>query len=277
VTALPPQTLGRYLYGIAVLLLLAFLPFWAKRLEREHSKNSAILLSLTCLPISLVLFLIVCMFTNPFGFLETERYYVAVNLCFILAVYRLTSLSEVNLSIRWITSIFVTVFLVHYVFYRSSNLWHGRPVEFFKQVAGYAQTSDVTYPSNQLYTFAISETLRSKVKKLQQEYPDAIFFTVAQPLYIHDGSPGLRFIQGERFWQTAYVTKPTKVFWVTTTFYCPEVCATSSYKNIDTISQLPQLNTVFVDPENKGKILTAELPAGFRFGSDSAKPNNPAK
>lgn len=276
VTALPPQTPWRYLYGVAVLLILAFLPFWVKRLERGHSKDFGILLGLTCLPISLVLFLVVCMFTHPYGFLETERYYVGVNLCFILAFYRLSSLPEANWSVRWITSIFVTVLLVHYGLYRPSDLWNGKQTQLIQQVAGYTPTSDVSYPSNQFYSSYVSQALRSTVKKLQQEYPDAIFFTVAHPYYIYDGSTGVRFMQGDRFWPKAYVTRPTKVFWVTI-YYCAEICGTVTYKNIDVISKLPQLKTVFVDPENKGKILTAELPAGFTFNSYSTNSQEPAK
>jgi hypothetical protein len=277
VTALPPQTPWRYLYGVAVLLILAFLPYWVKRLERGHSKDFGILLGLTCLPISLVLFLVVCMFTNPFGFLETERYYVGVNLCFILAFYRLSSLPEANWSVRWIASIFVTVLLVHYGLYRPSDLWNGKQAQLIEQVAGYTPTSDVSYPSNQFYTPMVSQSLRSTVKKLQQEYPDAIFFAVAHPFYIYDGSTGVRLIHGDWFWQRAYVTRPTKVFWVTASYQCTEICGTVTNKNIDVISKLPQLKTVFVDPENKGKILTADLPAGFKFNSYSTNSQEPAK
>ncbi|MGQ9871729.1 MAG: hypothetical protein ACUVQO_13175 [Leptodesmis sp.] len=269
VTALPAQTPWRYLYGIAVLLILGFLPFWVKQLKREHSEDFGILLGLTCLPISLVLFLVVCMFANPYGYLETERYYVGVKLCFIMAFYRLSSLPEAHWSVRWISSIFVTILLVHYGLYRPSDLWNGKQAQLIQQVAGYTPTSDVSYPSNQFYSSYVSEALRSTVKKLQQEYPDAIFFTVAYAYYTYDGSTGVRFMQGYRFWQKAYVTKPTKVFWVTYHHYCTGICGTVNYTNIDVIAKLPQLKTVFIDPENKGEILTAELPAGFRFSSYS--------
>jgi hypothetical protein len=276
IAGLPPQTPVRYLYGIATLLLLAWLPVWAKQSKTEPGRESGILLGVSCLPISLVLFLIACMFTNSYGFLETERYYVGVNLCFILAFYRLATFPNSNWGVRVMTSIFVVVLLVHYGLNRPAELWTGKRDQLIQRVAGYTPSPDVSYPSNELYSSNVSHALESTLKKLQQENPDAVFFAMAQPYYIFAGSTAPRVIVPEYFWKNAYVTKPTKVFWVTS-YLCEGVCSTYTYKNVDQISTFPQLKTVFVDPDGKGKILSADLTAGFKFSSHSTSPAEVAK
>jgi hypothetical protein len=267
---LPPHTLGRSLYGIGTFLILAGLPVWARRSKTELSREFGILLGVSCLPISLVLFLIICMFTNPFGFLETERYYVAANLCFILAIYRLATFSNTNWGIRFITSLFVLTLIVHYGLYRPTELWSGKQGKFIQQVTGYMPTPDVSYPSNELYSSNVSESLEVTIKKLKQENPEAIFFVMAHPFYVYDGSTGFRIIPPADFWKDAYVTKPTRVFWVTS-YVCYGLCSTHVQKNIEEISKLPQLKKVFEDPEGKGTIFSADLPAGFKFGPNLVK------
>jgi hypothetical protein len=266
----PPGTTAHYLYGIVCLFILFLLPLWVKCSKTGLNVESNILLGLACLPISLVLFLTLMMFFYGQGytdFLQTERYYVVINICFILAFYRLASLSTRNWAVELIASIFVVGLIFHYGLYRPADLWSGRQALFVKQLLGDLPTSIISPTSS-----SISNSLRQAVKKLQQDNPDAIFFTFSHPFYTYDGSEGFRVIlRADAYWQSAYVSKPTKVFWVTNSV-CTGICSTYSWKNVEQISSLPYLKTVFVDPDGKGSIFRADLPAGFKFGSHSSSP-----
>lgn|GEM_PF-2359801 len=266
----PPINL---LHGSFCLLLALALPLIL--LNRTQNSDPGqekpdLALSLAMMPTALVLLLVASTFAQDYDFVGTPRYYIPVFLATIFLAYEFTTL-PVRRLYQWLKlgcSLFIIAFLAYNV------LW--RPVLLLQQKKGYLAKSivgsyvyshpDYRYPSNKIIT--LYDQASTKLRQLQQEHPDALFFVQDYPFYIYDGHTGLRTIPSikSEFWQRAYLEKTSKIFWVISRSKCPSVCSSHNTNPIEQLSPPNlELKTVFEAPKERTRIVVSDLPADYKF------------
>jgi hypothetical protein len=266
------NTAINYVYGVTCLVILSFLPLIiirTKRLDSELSrKNIAIFLSF--LPISLVLFLIACMFAADYNFLGDSRYYIPVSIGVIYTLYELATLQNTHRIIKIILSIFFLIFLVYNLLYLPRFLLTGQQGFIAQTILGITPLPNMPYPSNIVFTkYEYSSQI---LRQLKEDNSEAILFTQFHPFYIYNSTytdeleQRFRPIPDVAFWKQAYLSKATKIFWVTNNPACPGICSTFDIEQeIKQLSSLPNLQTIFTDPYTQTKIMVSDLPSGYKF------------
>lgn len=268
-----------YFIGIFFLIFTFLLPLLVFKRNKRASLDEVkrdFPLALSLLPASLVFFLLFCNFAGQYDFLGTPRYYLPVFLPTLFVCYESSVIKTRNIYklIRNLFLIFIIMFFAYNLVARpldwkpgSSISFRGIPARLTREVLTNSMMyrKDYRYPSNKVM-IGYAET-SAKVRELQKENPDALFFVQEYPFYVYDGHPGLRVIPVSEFWKKAYVDKAVKVFWVVKQ-KCPAVCTEHGKEVIDRLSSQPGLRTVFTSSqENREhtKILVSDLPSGYKF------------
>ena len=144
-------------------------------------------------------------------------------------------------------------------------------------VVASANSAYYHYFSNEVLTYH-EESLNFLAKVENQESEDnLLFFLQDYPEYMKYANfkNPLKFrrISDSSFWNHAYLSQSTKVFWVVNKKECPSICASGGNFNSDkttdpiqNLTSLPNLETVFTDPFEETKIMVSDLPAGYQFG-----------
>ena len=258
------------LYGSIWLLLVFLLPilvFTRNKKSDIKEKKREISLSLSMIPLSLLILLIASSFAQDYDFVGTPRYYIPVFLPALFIFYEFATL-PMRKSYQLIKigfSIFIIIFLVYNLLYRPLLIVKGKQVYFGQSVLGsyLSYKPDYQYPSNKVIT--LYDETSSVVRQFQKDNPEALFFIQDYVFYVYDGHEGFRTLPVSDFWNRAYVDKAVKIFWVISRRSCPGICPDHVSKPIDKLSSLPGIQTVYTSPREKAKILVSDLPKAYKF------------
>jgi hypothetical protein len=270
--------------GVCCFIAIILLPYIVLRRSavsrKEYQKDIALTLSL--LPLSLVVFLIASSLMARSHLFGIERYYKPLMLCCPLIFYEIAASKSLNRVLRGVSITFLFMFAFYIcIFIPISGLSGERQARLVQTILSYtpsrspgqSSTSQaINYPSRQIYS--LKENSRSKVRELAQAYPGAIFYLANQAYFIYetdslhpDGAkPGITFRRLPRrvFWNSAFTSKPVRVFWVL-----------DQDTRFDFVPD-SNLKLVYSDPYEKTRILESEFPAGYRFFNDAeAQPSPP--
>lgn len=256
------------IYGCFWLLLILLLPLLVITISKTtlQEERGNLSLSISLLPVSLILLLIVSTFAQDYDFLGTPRYYIPVFLPAIFIFYELATLQAriANRVFQVVFSMFVAIFLIYNLAYRPVLLAKGKLLYFGQSILGsyLSYKHDYQYPSNKVIT--LYDETSAALRKLQSKNPQAIFFVQDYVFYVYDGHQGFRTIPVHDFWKQAYVDKAVKIFWVVSRSNCPGICPDHGSKPIEQLSSLP-VKTVYTAPHERSKILVSDLPKGYKF------------
>lgn len=257
------------IFGTFCLLFVFLLPCLVFTKNKETSieeRQRDISLSLSLVPVSLVILLLASNFAQDYDFIGTPRYYIPVFLPAIFIAYELATKQAQN-AYRLIKSgflIFIITFLVYNIIYRPIFV-PGRIFQLSKTILGsyLIYRYDYQYPSNKIIT--IYDKTSAALRKLQAKNPEALFFVQDYVFYTYDGHEGLRTIPVSDFWKRAYLEKGVKIFWVVSRSKCPGICPDHISQPITQLSSQPNLKTIYKSASEKTKILLSELPNGYKF------------
>lgn len=260
------QSFISFAYKISCIVLIVLLPFLVIKIKKINLKaiHKDISISIACLPISLVLFLGSLTFTLSWSPIGIARYYISVNICLILIFYEIATLININRRFKVITSAFVILFLTYNLVYRPSFLFIGKSKVLVEVVLGFRPLPTTEYPSNKIYIPDNDSLLM--LRKLEQENPQALFFVQRfYSSYIYNNQSTVRRILDESFWEQAYLSKNTRIFWIVDNQQQCETICNYEGKPIKYISSLPNLKTVYISSHKKRKIMVSDLPSGYKF------------
>lgn len=258
------------LYGSIWLLLVFLLPilvFTRNKKSDIKEKKRDISLSVSMIPLSLLILLIASSFAQDYDFVGTPRYYIPVFLPALFIFYELATLPmrKIYQLIKIGFSIFIIIFLIYNLLYRPLLIVKGKQVYFGQSILGsyLSYKPDYQYPSNKVIT--LYDETSSVVRQFQKDNPEALFFIQDYVFYVYDGHEGFRTLPVSDFWNRAYVDKAVKIFWVISRRSCPGICPDHVSKPIDKLSSLPGIQTVYTSPREKAKILVSDLPKAYKF------------
>lgn len=258
------------LYGTIWLLLVFCLPvlvFTRNKKNDIEEKKINISLSLSLVPLSLLILLVASSFAQDYDFVGTPRYYVPIFLPALFIFYEFATL-QMRKSYQFIKiafSVFIIIFLIYNLLYRPILIAKGRQLYFGQSILGsyLSYKADYRYPSNKVIT--LYDETSSALRQIQKDNPEALFFVQDYVFYVYDGHEGFRTLPISEFWNRAYVDKAVKIFWVVSRRSCPEICPDHISKPIDRLSSQPGLQTIYTSPHEKAKILVSDLPSGYKF------------
>ncbi len=242
-----------YSSGIICLMVILSWPIllWRSAAAKGLKAKDDIALSLSFLPISMVIFLVVVgVAANP-SFVWVRRYYEAIGLCGIFIFYEIAT-KRATLGIVKIASKGILLFFVLYVCVFLPALAFSN--EGRDSLVAYARGFT---PPKIFKLYTPKDSARTKVEQLYRENPDALFYAHHYAWFVYDGFKGgpvpgrnLRSIPKSDFWRRAYTTRPVKIFWIvdqkTPLAFIP-----------DSKKQL-----IFSDSSERMKILVSDFPAG---------------
>jgi hypothetical protein len=258
------ETFFSPIYKIFWLILIFSLPFLIIKLKKTNLNTiyRDIAVSIACLPVSLVLFLTGLTFSLPWTPVGLERYYIPLNICLVLLFYELASLNNISKVIKAIFSAYIFYFLFYNLLYqpRFRDLLAGSSKSLTEDVLGFP-LQKIKYPSNQIFIRDNQALLM--IRKLQKRYPDSLFFVQSYRAFMYDRPSRIRRIPDKEFWQQAYVSKNTKIFWIVETD-CQTIC-TIQDKEIPFLASMPDLKTIYLSSDKNTKIMVADLPGGYKF------------
>ncbi|MBD1918209.1 MULTISPECIES: hypothetical protein [Cyanophyceae] len=271
--------------GLFFLLLFCSLPILLVRYRisayqggdnvRNFTADISFLLS--CVIVSFIMFSVAITPVLAYSPLVIERYYYPLKSCLILIAYGIIAIPSFSRISKSIAKMFVIIFMlfntVALAYY--SHAYGSRSLATLPFGLEPSINFDIQYPSNTIVAER-KETLQFLVK-LEEQNPDALFFAQHYPRYMGYAnfrySLNIRRIPDHLFWENAYLSNPTKIFWVIEGD-CPLVCASSGFFNSDSdvqtipaLESLPNLEPVFFSKKNRTKIMATDLPAGYRFQS----------
>jgi hypothetical protein len=267
--------------GIPCLLLVFLLPLiLVKILPSKEKDGPDLALSLSFIPMSLVIFLIMATFMSGQGLFSVSRYYWPASLCLVFVFYEISSKRASNRAVKTAVNMIILLFIVYlFAYIPAMGFVPGKQSEFVERVLGFtpSKTGTMSRPSTSLELgypsyriFSRKENSRQKIKQLYETYPDSIFLVLENYVYyIYDrfkeGGP----VPGEsikrfhatdwRYWKEAYTSRPVKIFWVLDD---PSASVTK-----DSLKTIPDSNlkVVFTDTFEKTLILESNFPAGHRL------------
>jgi hypothetical protein len=260
-----------YLVGIISILIVFSLPLIVIKggafINEKAGTNLA--LSISFLPLSLVIFLLATRFVTYAGLFGVRRYYEPVILCGVLIFYRLASTETTYRMLKMAAGLVVLLFAAYLCLYRPALFFvPERRGQAVQSVLGYTPTAsarihstsqEINYPGYRLYTW--KENSRLKVKQLYEANPQALFFAQEYPVFMYDRFEGTGLAPGENmrkfpgitYLKDAYTSRPVKVFWI--------VGANMKLYFIPASN----LKLVFYDPIESTRIYESDFPAGYRF------------
>jgi hypothetical protein len=261
-----------YAVGLVCLLVIFSFPLILLRSRGsgvQKPKND-LALSLSFLPLSLTIFMILMRLLSDSALFRIKRYYEPLILCSILICYEIASRRRAPRFIRVSSIGIVALFLGYTLLFNSTLLLvpekRGQTVQtvlgFTPAQSPYRHSTsqDIGYPSWRLYSW--KESSRLKVKQLYEAYPEALFVAQEYPLYIYDmlhggPTPGLNLIdyQGSTFLRKARVGKAVKVFWVM-----------GSGTKVDFVRDA-RIKIIHSDPIEQTTIYESDFPAGYELAS----------
>ncbi|MGF1520828.1 MAG: hypothetical protein ACFBSF_00730 [Leptolyngbyaceae cyanobacterium] len=239
---------------------------------------------LTAIAISLIsffIFSVLLAFIVAYSPFVLERYYLPVKTCFIILMYAVASSIKFDALLKYLATLFVLVFFaynfaqpIYYLFSQDGDSRILKALELSGISEIHAPRPDVPYPSNEV--LVIHPKSLELMRAIEQQEPDALFFVQSYPVYMgytrFDDPQNFRRIPDNSFWEKAYLSEPTKIYWVVNEELCSEICASRGNFNSDhpefpisSLMSLPNLETIFASPEDKARIMVSELPAGYRF------------
>jgi hypothetical protein len=258
------------IYGAIWLLLVFSLPLLVLTRSKNfgiEEKKRDISLSLSLVPLSLLILLVASSFAQDYDFVGTPRYYIPVFLPALFIFYEFATLQmqKTYQLIKILFSILIITFLVYNLLYRPLLIIKGKQLYLGQSVLGsyLSYKPDYRYPSNKVIT--LYDETSSTIRQFQKENPEALFFIQDYVFYVYDGHEGFRTLPVSDFWNRAYVDKAVKIFWVVSRRSCPGICPDHISKTIDKLSSQPGLKTVYTSPHDKAKILVSDLPKGYKF------------
>jgi len=274
-----------------------------------HLVKQNALMAIACLLIAFVFFSVVLNFLIAYSPLDIVRYYLPLQPALLLLIYGIATLPYFTQWSSQLSKLLILAFIIPALLLRpaerveaiftnaleklgSSPPTVQQPVEA-QQSGEDAQTvreestpvpverfltSPEDVPIN--YTAIRLSHSGDSLKRLmaiQHQEPDSLFFVQHYPMYLSyislPNPLSLRRIPDRSFWQDAYVSQKTRIYWITNEADCPSVCASPGNFNSDSpereipeLSKLPGLETVFVSDQENTRILVSDLPAGYRFG-----------
>ncbi|HEY7912818.1 MAG TPA: hypothetical protein VIG62_12965 [Blastocatellia bacterium] len=268
--------------GIPSLLVIFLLPLALIRPLRSKSESpqTDMALSLSLIPVSLVLFLVVSTFMSGNGLFGVSRYYWPASLCGVFIFYEISSNRASNRVVKAAANIIILLFAGYlFAYIPAMGFIPRKQGEFVERVMSYtpskagsldrpSTSSETGYPSYSM--FSRKESSRSKIKELHEANPGAIFLVLENYVYyIYDGFKEGGLVAGKdirrfhandwTYWKEAYTSKPVKVFWV---LDYPSASVTRDNLNIIPDSNL---KAVFSDQFEKTLILESDFPAGHRL------------
>lgn len=270
--------------GLAFLILIIFccLIFIPRKKFSSLDYKNKLLASVAIALMSFLVFSILVTFVIAYSPLIIKRYYLPIEPCFIFLVYAIALSTKVDISFKRLTSLFIVLFITHnltkpiyYSFSLKDDFSIAQTVELSRISEVHAPLPKTPYPSNKLLVIH-PESLEFMTTTERQE-PNALFFVQSYPVYMgymHFQNPQkFRRIPDRSFWENAYLSQPTKVYWVINEPSCPTICASKGNFNSDdpevpisVLMSLPNLATVFISSDDQTRILFSELPSGYRFG-----------
>lgn len=263
--------------GLSLLGLVIWMSFTLiKDMLTREKRIDTISVVLMCLVSSFVLFSIALAFVVSYSPLAIKRYYLPLQPCIILLAYKTATH---NVSHRRISNTCVKAFVVIAI----ATLIVYKPTQFLvnqsKQVNAFLGDSNTVqlgdrFPSNKISTYHDKSIQFLQV--LEWQNPNALFLIQHYPLYMSylNFQNPLRFrrIPDNSFWENAYVSESSKVYWVVNKGQCPSICSSSGNFNSDnpeepllSLAPLPNTNVVFFNSSNSTTIFESDLPAGYIF------------
>lgn len=245
---------------------------------RSNCRTLEIPLLLSILIFSFIVFSFPIAFKLTYNPLLFERYYLSLRFCLVLIAYKLLAASSFFPPYRQMARILIAAFIAYNLL--AAPLYHAfnsgiksLPSLFF----GFPPSvyHDIPYPSNRLMSGR--DEVLSFLIELENENPDALFFAqsyASYMSYINFKDPSkFRRIPDHPFWENAYLSKASKVFWISDFEDCPQICASAGFFNYDSyenailaLASLPNLKVVYQSPTGNTTIMVSDLPAGYRFG-----------
>ncbi len=269
------------LSGILLAIFVVILPVILVRIKmiselqssrspfQKQKRNSHYLaLSLSFIPISLVALLAATMSRYSYPFLRDTRYYIPAIIPTILISYYVATLDQSNFRkikpLRMLFVLITLVFLLYNTIYRpiGSVLLHKATSLIQEPLLA---TSEVTFFSHKFITGF--EKTKQALIDLHRTYPQAVMYA-PQAQLVYDAPAWLRVSMAEGdFWQTAHTSQPVRLI-MTTFDICSWRCVPPNV--LERLAQQPGFQTVQVFPDELTRIIMVELPAGYRFTSQSA-------
>jgi hypothetical protein len=260
-----------YVVGSACLMAIVCLPLMVLRSRAPIPQKAQedLALSLSFLPLSLTVFLIVLRLLSDSSLFKVRRYYEPVALCCIFVFYEIASKRIAHRKVRAASVAIVTIFVAYVILFNSALLVvPARRDQLVQSVLGFTPaksprqhttSQELQFPSWRLYSW--KESSRAIVKQLYEANPEALFIAQEYPVYIYDRfqetgpAPGRSVIDfpGVEFLKRAHVSRPIKVFWV--------------IQPATKLDFIPDsfLKLVHFDPIEQTKIYESDFPAGFKL------------
>lgn len=254
-----------YSTGLISLIIILSLPvlLWRSASVNGLRVKDDVALGLSFLPLSLLVFLIAIAFATWPYYLEVTRYYEPLALCGVFIFFRLANRRGIHEMVKKVSKAIVLIFIFYVGVYSPALAFTQRRASlviatlgFTPRTSRYESTSqEIGYPSHRLYSR--KESSREKVRQLYRDNPQALFYAQNYGYFIYDGFQGgpipggnFRPLPNPVFWNSAYTTRPVKIFWVvdqrTPLRFIPD-----SNKRL-----------VFSDPIERTKIVASEFAAG---------------
>ncbi|HET9530558.1 MAG TPA: hypothetical protein VFQ92_09420 [Blastocatellia bacterium] len=259
--------------GAVCLLIIISLPFIVlkSRASNAPRPQQDLALSLSFLPLSLTLFLIVTRLLTDSALFRIRRYYEPLILCGIFIFYEIAARRSAHRIVKVSSLAIVALFTAYTLIFNTALFFiPERRGQLVQSVLAFtpansprqnSTSKDIGYLGWGLYSW--KESSRQKVKQLYEAHPDALFFAQEYPLHIYDRiqggpAPGEKLIDypGANYLKQAYTSRPIKVFWVM-----------ASETQLTFIDE-SHLKLVHFDPVEDTKIYESDLPAGYKFLGD---------
>lgn len=275
--------------GLAFLLFFLSLPLVFMKYIKDCENRSRsdchrleIPLLLSILIVSFIIFSSLIAFKLTYTPLFIERYYLPLSTCLVLIAYRLLTIPSFFSPYRQIDKTLILAFLAYNLLAAPAYYAFDSGVKSFAALpfglppSHYSHYYDIPYPSNRLLTE--QDEVLSFLIELEHKNPDALFFSQKYSTYmsyINFKDPSkFRRIPDQFFWENAYLSKTSKIFWIIDYKGCPQICASGGFFNYDSrenailaLASLPNLEVVFQSPTDSTTIMVSDLPANYRFGS----------
>jgi hypothetical protein len=261
-----------YLVGLCCLVAMLALPWLlARRAHKPVARpQDDLRLSLSFLPLALLLLLLTMVFVTDQYMIEVRRYHEPIRLYPILIYYSLLAAHAVSGFVKTAVAGALALFLFYVCLLLPANLLlPTRRADLARVVLGYtparsprhtSTSQALNYPSWQIYS--LKENSRAKLRELHAAHPEALFFVDNYPFYVYDHRPDgaprpgeqLRRFPDEDFWQQAYTSRAVKIFWVMNL-------------HLEPLSFVPeaQRRLIFSDQYEKTLIYESDFPAGYKF------------
>lgn len=263
--------------GCLFIVLLLWLPFALAKRNRykKYYGDLDVPVILSLMLVSFLLFSIALAFSIAYSPLFVERYYIPVQPCLILIIYRLLTLLKAGHLLRWTASIFVGCFILLNLVGRPlapllTNSWDS----LLFPVLG---SNTEKYISNQL--LSPTQTTLEFLVQAEKKYPSSLIFAQSYPFYMgfysFEDPLRVRRVPDISFWENAYLSEDTTIFWVTNSSFCTLICPSPGNFNsgdwrapIPALVSLPNSRTVFTNAQENTIVTVADLPAGYRFSTE---------